>query len=451
VPGAQATYYDVTVENRSGFDWNPGDSQPVQLAYHWLSLAGDAVVYDGARTPLPGPIPSGSSGSARVRVHPPGLPGRYVLAIDLVQEGVRWFEVDCRLHVECQPVTQPRAILANRNCFARDAIGNNIVRKLHLLREWGYAPLLLVNDFDRRLPLEDQALMLEVDRARLLSPPPDLQWAARHLWQASLFMFDYPEYYPLLELIRDVPRGAVFFDYHGVTPPELWTSAISRANIELGVRNVRMVGYADYAIAHSEYTRAQLADTGAIAAERVALMPYAVPTGAFYPAERKPALPDTPPGAGPVLLYVGRMASNKRIDTLIRMAALVKPRYPDVRLLLVGDDAAPVYQEVVAAARRLIAEFGLAEQVFFTGQVSDEQLLDYYQAADLFVTASLHEGFCIPVVEAMACAIPVVAAAATALPSTVGDGGLLFEPENAEMFAARVLELLGSRSYSALR
>jgi glycosyltransferase involved in cell wall biosynthesis len=447
IPGARATFYDLTVENRSANDWNTSDQQPVHVSYHWLSEHGEPVIYDGARTALPQSLRAGERCRLFARVHPPPTPGRYLLEIDLVHEGVRWLDVGQRVSVECLPVTQPRAILVNRNCFSRDAIGNNIVRKLQLLREWGYAPLLLVNDFDRRLPLEDQALMLEIDRARLLDPPLDLQWAARQLWQAGLYIFDYPEYYPLLELIRDVPRGAVFFDYHGVTPPELWTSAISRANIELGVRNLRMVGYADYAIAHSEYTRTQLIDTGAIAPDRVALMPYTVSTEAFFPSEHKPALTELAPGDGPLLLYVGRMASNKRIDTLVRMAALVQPHYPRLRLLLVGDDAAPVYQEVVAAAHRLVDELGLTEHVRFTGQVCDEQLLAYYQAADVFVTASLHEGFCIPVVEAMACAVPVVAAAATALPSTVGDGGLLFEPENVEMFAARVLELLGSCSY----
>jgi glycosyltransferase involved in cell wall biosynthesis len=140
------------------------------------------------------------------------------------------------------------------------------------------------------------------------------------------------------------------------------------------------------------------------------------------------------------------MASNKRIDTLIRMSALVKEYYPDVRLLLVGDCESLAYQEVVAEARRLIAALGLADNVIFTGPKGHDELPAFYNACDVYVTSSLHEGFCIPVVEAMACRKPVVAAAATALPSTIGDAGLLFDPEDVQMFAAHVLELLDNRN-----
>jgi glycosyltransferase involved in cell wall biosynthesis len=479
VSGAQATFYELTVENLSGEDWTLGGPHPLHLSYHWLSERGDPVIYDGVRSPLPGLVPTGGSCRARLRVHPPALPGRYILAIDLVREGVSWFGLDCRFSVELTPVTQPRAVLINRNCVARDAIGNNIVRKLRLLRKWGYAPLLLVHDFDRRLPIDEQALMVEVDLDRMLDPPPDILWAAQHFWHAGLYIFDYPEYYPLVDLIRMTPGGTVIFDYHGVTPPELWSSALSRENLELGVRNLRLADYADLAIAHSDYTRQELIATGVIAPERVAVMPYAVSFDAFHPAIDKSYAPPNalhppvpapqyesgnhyspsptvgegagrwgtvPPGDGPILLYVGRMAGNKRIDTLIRMAALVQKRYPNVRLLLVGDDQSPAYAEVVGAAHELIDALGLANNVAFTGQAPDEELVALYQSADVFVTASLHEGFCIPAIEAMACGVPIVAAAAAALPSTVGDAGLLFEPENAEMCAAQVIALLDSKS-----
>jgi glycosyltransferase involved in cell wall biosynthesis len=445
IPHTQAIYYELTIENLSGADWNPADSHPVQLSYHWLDERGSVVIYDGTRTPLPQPLRIGECCQAQLRVHPPALPGRYILEIDVVHEGVRWFDLGYRLPVECAPAVQPRAVLVNRNCVAGDAVGNNILRKLRLLEQWGYAPLLLTSYVDRRLPLADQARMLEVDAARLLNPPPDLQWAARQFWQASLYIFDYPEYYPLIELIRVAPRGSVVFDYHGVTPPELWVGDIARDSLELGVQNCRLVEYADYAIAHSEFTRDELLATRMIDPERVALLPYAVPIDAFHPYERKPALPELMPEDGPVLLYVGRMAGNKRIATLVRMTALVKKRYPDVRLLLVGDDDAPPYREVVVEVRRLIAELGLSANVIFTGPKRHDQLPAYYNACDVYVTSSLHEGFCIPVVEAMACGVPVVASRATALPSTIGDAGLLFDPEDVDMFAEHVLALLDSR------
>jgi glycosyltransferase involved in cell wall biosynthesis len=278
-----------------------------------------------------------------------------------------------------------------------------------------------------------------------------MQWAATHFWNADLYIFDYPEYYPLLETIRMVPQGTVIFDYHSVTPPHLWRSQHSRANVERGVEEVRLVAFADYAIAHSEYTRSELLATGLIAPERVSVVPYAVPTDRFHPEARPPAPPELKDGAGPVLLYVGRMAGNKRVDLLVQMAARVKPRYPRLRLLLVGDDQAPPYKEVVAEARRLIEQHGLQENVIFTGPRRHAELPAYYHACDIYVTGSEHEGFCIPVVEAMACGKPVVAAAATALPWTVGDAGLLFEPGDAGQFAAQVLAILDSKYGSDMR
>jgi glycosyltransferase involved in cell wall biosynthesis len=459
VAGAQATFYELTIENLSGEDWSPGDQQPVQVSYHWLNAQGDPVIYDGLRSPLPATVPAGGSCLVQLRVHPPALPGRYILAIDLLREGVNWFGLDCRLPVERLPVTQPRAVLINRNCISGDAVGNNIVRKLRLLQKWGYAPLLLANDFDRRLPLADQALMVEIGPARLLDPTPDVQWAAQHFWQASLHIFDYPEYYPLADLISVAPRGAVIFDYHGVTPPELWGSAFSRENIELGLRNLRLVQHADYAIAHSEYTRQELLATGLIAPRFVTTLPYAVPIAAFYPALQPPTSPPSTPGSGdkaearpgPTLLYVGRMAGNKRIDVLIRMTALVKERYPGVRLLLVGDHTNPAYREVIAEALGLIEELALAEHVIFTGPKRHDDLPAIYNASDIYVTSSLHEGFCIPVIEAMACGVPVVATRAAALPATIGDAGLLFEPGDVAQCAAHVLALLDSRAENGKR
>ena len=442
---SQAAFYSITVANLSGEPWSSDGPNPVNVAYHWYDGRGGIVSYDGQRTRLPREVGPGEQAELHLRVHPPGLAGRYVLEIDVVREGVRWFEVNERVHVEVRPTTQMRAILVNRNCIANDAVGNNIVRKLRLLRAWGVAPLLLTEYVDERLPLEDQASMVAIDERQIINPEPRMQWAAHHFWNADIYIFDYPEYYPLLELIRIVTQGAVVFDYHSVTPPHLWGSTHSRANVERGVAETRLVAFADYAIAHSEYTRSELLATGLIGPDRVVVMPYAVPLERFRPDAVVTAPAEIGEGDRPVLLYVGRMAGNKRIDLLVEMAARVKPRYPRLKLLLVGDDLAPPYQEIVAEARRRIDAHGLQDNVVFTGPRRHEDLPAYYRACDVYVTSSEHEGFCIPVVEAMACGKPVVAAAAAALPWTVGDAGLLFEPGSADDFAAKVLALLDSK------
>ncbi len=110
---------------------------------------------------------------------------------------------------------------------------------------------------------------------------------------------------------------------------------------------------------------------------------------------------------------------------------------PPVHLAVVGDTT-DIYQTEAQRCRQRAEELGIADRLHLLGHVGEKQLLDAYRSADLFVMPSLHEGFCIPVVEAMACGIPVVAAQATALPETVGDAGLLFRPDDAEDLAGQV-------------
>jgi glycosyltransferase involved in cell wall biosynthesis len=83
------------------------------------------------------------------------------------------------------------------------------------------------------------------------------------------------------------------------------------------------------------------------------------------------------------------------------------------------------------------------ERFLFTGPVPDEDLAAYYRAASVYVSLSEHEGFCVPLVEAMAAEVPVLAFASTAVPETLGGAGVLFSPKDLEHAA----ELLGMLAY----
>src|SRR5207237_859153 len=97
-----------------------------------------------------------------------------------------------------------------------------------------------------------------------------------------------------------------------------------------------------------------------------------------------------------------------------------------------------------ALARRL----GVADRLHFLGQVTGEELAEAYRSADVLVMPSLHEGFCLPVVEAMACGLPVIAARATALPETVGDAGPTFTPDDAADLAGQLRRVLAGAAPS---
>src|SRR5205814_2335627 len=119
-----------------------------------------------------------------------------------------------------------------------------------------------------------------------------------------------------------------------------------------------------------------------------------------------------------IMLFVGRLAANKRVPVLIDALALLKDERPAVHAVIAGDSD-DIYRRELERCRQLAAERGIVERVHFLGHVSDAELADAYRSAHVFVMPSLHEGCCIPVLEAMAAGVPVVAARAAALPETI--------------------------------
>jgi glycosyltransferase involved in cell wall biosynthesis len=125
------------------------------------------------------------------------------------------------------------------------------------------------------------------------------------------------------------------------------------------------------------------------------------------------------------ILFVGRVIPNKKIEDLIRFFHAYHTAFnPRSRLLIVGENS--MFERYLAALTHLVEDLDLA-QVHFVGHVSDEELIAYYEIADLFLCASEHEGFCVPLVEAFYKQIPVLAYASTAVPSTMDGAGVLFE------------------------
>ncbi|HXK10727.1 MAG TPA: glycosyltransferase [Vicinamibacteria bacterium] len=133
------------------------------------------------------------------------------------------------------------------------------------------------------------------------------------------------------------------------------------------------------------------------------------------------------------VLFVGRVIPNKRIDDLIRsFAAFQRWLRPRSRLLLVGDFRG--FERYLGRLRELVRDLG-AEEVVFTGHVDDDELYAYYRVADVFLCLSEHEGFCVPLQEAMHFHLPVIAYDAGAVRETLRGGGVLLEDKRPELVA----------------
>jgi glycosyltransferase involved in cell wall biosynthesis len=238
-------------------------------------------------------------------------------------------------------------------------------------------------------------------------------------------------------------EGIKVLQYHNITPASFFAAydanlfriaALGRSDL------ATLVGRVDLALGDSEFNRQELEAMGF---SRTGVMPIAVNTARITDAPVRPALERILRDGLINILFVGRIVPNKRIEDHIRLAEVYK-RYVDsyYRFIFVGRyDGVPRYYDQI---RALIDEYDmLPDRFWFTGPVPDEDLAAFYRWADAYVSLSEHEGFCVPLVEAMAADVPVVAYAAGAVPETLGGAGLLFAPKDLEIAA----ELLGSVVY----
>lgn len=143
----------------------------------------------------------------------------------------------------------------------------------------------------------------------------------------------------------------------------------------------------------------------------------------------------------PFLLAVGLIQPRKNLSRLLQAFALIKDKYPELCLAIVGR-AAWGWEEL----QKQLASLGLAQRIVLLGAVPDADLPDVYRAAEMLVYPSLYEGFGLPPLEAMACGTPVVASNTTSLPEVVGEAGVLVDPYEPEAIAEGIIKLLEDRS-----
>jgi glycosyltransferase involved in cell wall biosynthesis len=235
-------------------------------------------------------------------------------------------------------------------------------------------------------------------------------------------------------------RERLAVNFHNVTPPASFTRfepgirwALEAARVQLDqLARLQPLGICDSAV--------NAADLAAHGVRRRVVVPVLVDLAAFD-AEPDPATAERLSAApGPRWLFVGTVAPHKAQHELVQALLVHRRTYgAATRLSLVGRVISPAY---AAALRRYLAAVGLTDAVELAGEVDHRQLVAHYRAADLFVTVSRHEGFCVPVLEAMATGLPVVARAAGALAETVGTGGVVLDAHAGPATVAAAADLV---------
>src|SRR6478609_1435746 len=307
-----------------------------------------------------------------------------------------------------------------------DAIGDSARRVRALLREMGHQSDLYAMTMDDDL------------RGDVM------EWTEPGATRGDLTIFHFALVSPMTPAFAKLNSGRVL-QYHNVTPAHFFAgydAGIYRLAM-LGREDLKsLVGHTEKALGDSEYNRKELEDLGFA---NTGVFPIAVDTARITNAPRRPALEEVLNEEGWTnFLFVGRIVPNKKIEDHIKLAEHYK-RYVDeqYRFVFVGKtDATPKYY---AAIRAMLERYRMPQGRFiFTGPVPDEDLAAYYRTASVYISLSEHEGFCVPLLEAMAADVPVLAYSAAAVPDTLGGAGVQFAPKDLEYAA----ELLGELAFN---
>lgn len=325
-----------------------------------------------------------------------------------------------------------RVALLTQNARSGDAIGRHIVEKVAYFLDRGARVHVVVSDL---CGLHPSLKSLTVPANESIG---GASWSV--LKSADLIVVDFPQYYPQLDwlpLLADGKRRIVF-DYHGVTPA-IGSLANHRDASWRSTDAIGLAGFADVVLTHSRFAATELQAGIDIEPGRTRRLGYVIDSDHFCADPPREPLRQRL-GLNPeskLLLFVGRLAPNKRVPVLIRALRSL----PEFHLVVVGPSG-DVYESERLLCREVAEDHVVGDRVHFLGTVDESTLLDCYRSATLLVNPSIHEGFCLPVIEAMACGLPVIAARATALPETIADAGLTFAVDDPDDLVRAVRRLV---------
>ena len=301
----------------------------------------------------------------------------------------------------------------------RNAIGDHTLQVQSVLRGLGYDSDIYVGDAWREVAHLTKPY-------RELPPSPD-GWL---LYQASTGS-------PIADWVQERPER-LLMNWHNITPASFFAPWEPHVGVELaaGRRQIAaLAGRTELAVCDSAYNEEELV---ALRYRRTTVVPILLDTSTFgEPVERHP------PATGATWLYVSRVSPNKAHHDLLKSFAVYRRVYDQHAVLrLIGGSASHAYS---TALQELAVALRIDDAVDWMGDASDAAKHAAFRDADVFVALSDHEGFGIPLLEAMHHRVPVVAYGSSAVPETVGDGGLCLPTKEPTRVAAAVHRVVTDR------
>ncbi len=248
--------------------------------------------------------------------------------------------------------------------------------------------------------------------------------AFRKVRDSDTLLFHFSIFSPLVDTLDNLPGRKVMI-YHNITPPRFF-EGVSRKTAVACERGRRQLTDAarifHLALGVSRFNERELKKVGYKATD---VLPLVVETNTrddqsirslYYLSEKI------------TLLHVGKWAPNKKIEDVVRVFHLYHKINPESRLVLVGRSWE--WENYTVSILDLIQRLHLQEDIRIIQGLDASDLAALYRASDVYLSMSEHEGFCMPLIEAMAAACPVIAFRAGAVPETVQHAGLLLDQKN---------------------
>ena len=306
-----------------------------------------------------------------------------------------------------------------------DAVSNDVVHMRGVLERRGFESKIFAEGWTLKTPK-----ILPVDRVTGFLKSAD-----------DILIYHYSRGWdPGLELLNNLQCRTVV-RYHNVTPPEFFLNYNSElaAMCLAGREQLKPIAAAgaDRYLSASAYSMRELTKAGASESDSFVVPPFHHVARLNSVNADHDVLRRYEDGKINVCM-VGRVAPNKAHPALLEaFAAYYHDHNRNSRLLIVGKEEGRLksYSHLL---REMVNRLRLKDAVIFTGEVSEAELKAYYHCAHVFMMTSEHEGFCVPIVEAMAMGKPSVAYSSSAIPETVGDAGIVWEERNPHLLAESI-------------
>ncbi len=311
-----------------------------------------------------------------------------------------------------------------------DAVSNHVRHQRDLLREMGFESEIFWGE--QRVDRDPGKYFRE-----FAPVPGDKTWMMYHLSTAT----------PLTEFLLGCkePLATVF---HNITPVEMiapWEPIVGNDLNNARLQYLEIAKRTDFAIGVSQYNANEMMRDGFPKASVANVLFDVDDYSKCIDVKLDEKLRTKKEKRGSDWLFVGRIAGNKCQHDIIKAFAFYKRSFdPNARLHLVGGLSSHRYW---TALHDYVSALNLTESVNLAGGVSDGELGAYYKNADVFVSMSEHEGFGVPLLEAMHNGLPVVAfGGASAVPETVGNGGLVLGDKSPATVAVAVNRVLSDNA-----